>query len=53
MLRTNYRCVQSLNVSVDVAKFVEIFHKLAQYTHFVSFAKKWLVLTEQSIHGKV
>ena len=34
MLRTNYRCVQSLNISVDVAKCVENIHKFTQYTHF-------------------
>ena len=36
MLRTNYRCVQSLNISVDVAKFVENYHKFTQNTHFSS-----------------
>ena len=34
MLRTNYRCVQSINISVDVAKCVENVHKFTQYTHF-------------------
>ena len=34
MLRTNYRSVQSLNISVDVAKCVENFHTLIHYTHF-------------------
>ena len=34
MLRTNYRCVQSLNISVDVAKCVENVHKFTEYTHF-------------------
>ena len=29
-----YRCVQSPNISVDVAKCVESFHKFTQYTHF-------------------
>ena len=53
MLRTNYKCVQSLNISVDVAKYMEIFHKFTQYTHFLSVTKKCLVFTEQSIHGKV
>ena len=53
MLRTNYRCVQSLNISVDVAKCVEIVHTLIHYTHFLDCYKKWLVFTEQSIHGKV
>ena len=42
ILRTNYRCVQSLNVSVDVAKCVEMFHKFTQFTHFLSVTKKYL-----------
>ena len=49
MLRTNYRCVQSLNISVDDAKCVENVHNFTKYTHFLSV----LVLIEQSIHGKV
>ena len=49
MLRTNYRCVQSLNISVDDAKCVENVHKFTKYTHFLSV----LVLIEQSIHGKL
>ena len=53
MLKTNYRCVQSLNISVDVAKCVENAHKFTQFTHFLSDTKKRLVLIEQSIHGKV
>ena len=40
MLRTNYRCVQSLNISVDVAKCVENVHKLIHYTHFRTVTKK-------------
>ena len=36
MLRTNYWCVQSLNISVDVAKCVPDYHKFAHYTHFLS-----------------
>ena len=39
MLRTNYRCVRSLNISVDVAKCVENVHKFTQYTHFLSVTK--------------
>ena len=39
MLRTNYRCVESLNISVDVAKYVENVHKFSQFTHFLSFPK--------------
>ena len=45
MLRTNYRCVQSLNISVDVAKWVENVHKFTQFTHFLSDTKNdlsWL-----------
>ena len=45
MLRTNYRCVQSLNISVDVAKCVENVHKFNQFTHFLSVTKNdlsWL-----------
>ena len=113
MLRTNYRCVQSVNISVYFAKYVENFHKFTQYTHFLFVTKndlswlnnlfiamfqlirmssyaenkllmcsvtqhqcrhhqmcgkvsqfhpvhslfcvlhKWLVLTEQSVHGKI
>ena len=49
LLRTNYRCVQSLNISVDDAKCEENVHKFTKYTHFLSV----LVLIEQSIHGKV
>ena len=33
MLRTKYRCVQLLNVSVDVATCVENFHIFIQYTY--------------------
>ena len=39
MLRTNYRCVQSINISVGVAKCVEKFNKFNQYTHFLSVTK--------------
>ena len=45
MLRTNYRCVQSLNISVDVAKCVENVHEFNQFTHFLSVTKSdlsWL-----------
>ena len=45
MLRKNYRCVQSLNISVDVAKCVENVHKFTQFTHFLSVTKNdlsWL-----------
>ena len=39
MLRTIWRCVQSPNISVDVVKCVETFHKFTQYTHFFSVTK--------------
>ena len=45
MIRTNYRCVQSPNITLDIAKCVEMFHKFTQYTHFLSVTKKdlsWL-----------
>ena len=45
MLKTNYRCVQSLNISVDVAKCVENVQKFTQFTHFLSVTKNdlsWL-----------
>ena len=45
MLRTNYTCIQSLNISVNVAKCVENFQKFTQNTHFLSVTKKdlsWL-----------
>ena len=53
MLRANYRCVQSLNISVDVAKCVENVHKFIQFTYSFVRYKKLLVLNEQSSHGKV
>ena len=49
MLRTNYRCVQSVNINVDDAKCVENVHKFTKYTHFLSV----LFLIEQTIHGKI
>ena len=44
ILKTNYRCVQSLNISVDVAKCVGNVHKFNQFTHFLSFPKNDLSL---------
>ena len=35
MLRTNYICVRSHNIRVDVAKCMEQIHKFTQYTHFL------------------
>ena len=49
MLKTNYRCVQTLNISVDDAKCVENVQKFTMYSHFLSL----LVLIEQSIHGNI
>ena len=40
MLRTKNRYVQSLNISVDVAKCVENVHTLIHYTHFWTVTKK-------------
>ena len=39
MLKTNYRCVQSLNISVDVTRCVENVHKFTKFTHFLSVTK--------------
>ena len=40
MLWTNYWCVQSLNISVDVAKCLENVHDIQfSYTHFLSVTK--------------
>ena len=39
MLRTNCRCVQSPNISVDVAKFGENYHKYTQYTHVLAVTR--------------
>ena len=41
MLRTNYSCVQSLNISVDVDKCVKSFTN-SQYTHFLFVTKNYL-----------
>ena len=50
-LRTNNRCVESLNISV-MSPNVEAIHKFNQYTDNLSTTKK-VVKTEQSIHGNV
>ena len=45
MLKTNYGCVQSLNISVDVAKCLANVHNFNQFTHFLSVKKNdlsWL-----------
>ena len=43
MLRTNNRCVESLNISV-MSPYVENIHKFTQYTDYLSVTKKlsWL-----------
>ena len=52
MLKTNYRCVQSLNISVDVAKCVENVHTLIHYTHFWTVIKKDLSSMNNLFIGK-
>ena len=45
ILTTNNRCVQSLNISVDVAKYLENVNKFNMFTHFLSVRKNdlsWL-----------
>ena len=39
MLKTNYRCVQSPSISVDVAKCGENYRKFTHCTHFLSVTK--------------
>ena len=39
MLKSNYRCVQSLNISVDVAKCVENVHKFTSSLTFCPLQK--------------
>ena len=58
LLRTNYRCVQSLNISVDVAKCVVNVHKFTQFTHFLSVTKNdlsWLnnLFMERFLHNRM
>ena len=48
MLRTNNRCVESLNISV-MSPNVQNIHKFTQYTDY----QKKVVMTEKSIHGNV
>ena len=45
-------CLDLLNISVDVAKCGKYSQIHPVHLLFVSY-KKWLVLPEQSIHGKV
>ena len=51
MLRSNYRCVELINVSVDVAKCGKYSQIHPVHSLFIYY-KKLPVLTEQSIHGK-
>ena len=57
MLRTNYRCVRSLNISVDVAKCVENVDTLIHYTHFWTVTKKtclhWTIYSWQCFNSLV
>ena len=39
MIKTYFRCVQSINIIVGIAKCVQDFHKYTQYTHFLSVTK--------------
>ena len=39
LLRTNYKCFQSLNISVDIAKCMVNVHKFTQFTHFLCVTK--------------
>ena len=47
----NNRCVESLNNSVEVAKCGK--YSQIHPVHSLLQLQKWLVLPEQSIHGKV
>ena len=54
--KTNYRCVQSLNISVDVAKCVENVQKFTKFTHFLSVTKKttcpdWTIYSWQTFNS--
>ena len=55
--KNNYRCVQSLNISVDVAKCMENVHKFTQYTHFCPLQKKtcpnWTIYSWQGFNSLV
>ena len=57
MITTNNRCVQSLNISVDVAKCVENYHKFTQYTPFLSVTKMtcldWTIYSWQGFNSLV
>ena len=55
MMQTNYRCVQLLNISVDVAKCVENVHKFTQFTHFCQLQKTtcpdWTIYSWQGFNS--
>ena len=55
MPRTNCRCLQSLNISVNVAKCVENIHKFTQFTHFLSVTKRtcpdWKIYSWQDFNS--
>ena len=51
MIRTNYRCIESFNNSVEVAKCGK-YSQIHPVNILFDCYKKWLVLPEQSIHGK-
>ena len=57
ILKTNYRCVQSLNISVDVAKCMENVHKFTQFTHFCPLEKttcpNWTIYSWQGFNSLV
>ena len=52
MRRINYRCVESMNISVEVAQCGKYSQIHPVHSLFVCY-KKLLVLPEQSIHGKL
>ena len=47
LLRTNYRCVESLNISVDVAKCLENVHKFNKSARSVSMS-----ISQRSVQAK-
>ena len=50
--KKNNRCVESFNISVEVANCGKYSQIHPVHLLFVFYKKKWLVLPEQSIHGK-
>ena len=52
-VKTNYRCVESFNISVYVSKCVEnVPSELIHYIH-IGLLQKMTWIIEHSIHGKV